>query len=149
MDERTWPSKLLDALATLLAVWLCLIIAGLTGARLQPGMLGAALSLAVCIGLLSAWGCWTGPGRRTPLFVYLIAGLFYPVLTTALILIVPTELALGPLSWIVAGMAVGFQSGGGPDAPAQIYIVPMVMNLFGPILAMGLLRHWVRADETG
>jgi hypothetical protein len=148
MDGETLGSKVRDALVTIPAIWVILILAGLSGAKLQPGLPGAALSLAVCVGLLFAWGHWTGPGRRTALPVYLLAGLLYPALAVAFVLALPTELSMGALDWVAAGMAVGFQPASGPDAPGEFYLLPIALNLFGPILAMGLLRHWARSRET-
>lgn len=148
MHEETHGSKLKDALITMLAVWLCLIAAGLAGARWQPGPVGAVISITVCVGLLYAWGQWSGPGRRTALLIYLLAGLLYPVLTIVALLALPTALVMGQLDWFAAGMAVGYQPHGGADTSLEFYIVPMVLNLIGPILAMGTLRAWRRGDLT-
>lgn len=148
MNGETFGLKLRDALLTIPAVWLILILAGMSGARLQPSLAGAALSVAVCVGLLLAWGHWAGPGRRTALPVYLLAGLLYPILSMALLLSVPTQ-ATESVQWLFAGMALGYQPGGGPDTPLEYSIIPMLLNLFGPILLMGLLRSLVRRDWSG
>ena len=144
MDANGWRAKLRDALLTVPAVWLCLILAGLSAVRLQPGTFGTILSVAVCVILLFAWGHWTGPGRRTAFPVYLLAGLLYPILTTLLLLTVSTE-AFDSVQWLTAGMVVGYQPGGGPETPPGYYVLPMLVNLFGPILFMGALRQAVRA----
>ena len=145
MDEETLGSKVRDALFTVPVVWLILILAGMAGARLQPSLGGAALSVSVCVGLLLAWAHWTGPGRRTAFPVYLLAGLLYPILTMALLLSVPTQ-ASESVHWLFAGMTIGWQVEGGPDAPFEYYLVPLVLNLFGPILLVGLIRSWLRGD---
>ena len=126
-------------------MWLCLILAGLACARLQPGPLGTILSVAVCVILLFAWGHWTGPGRRTGLPVFLLAGFLYPILGTALVLTLPMDLAMGKLQWLGAGLLVGYQPGGGAGTPPLFYILPMLANLLVPILFMGALRAQVRA----
>jgi hypothetical protein len=147
MEGEERPSKLGDALLTIPAVWLILILAGLSCARLQPAAIGAMLSVAACVVLLFIYGHWTGPGRRTAFPVYLLAGLLYPILSTLLVLSVSPG-AFDSLQWLTAGMVIGYQPGGGPDAPFEYYLVPMLVNLFGPILAMGALRQWARAAST-
>jgi hypothetical protein len=144
MDEAHRPTPVRDALVTILGVWAALILAAFAGLRLQPGLAGATVSVGVFLILLFAWGHWTGPGRRTHLGVYLAAGLLYWVLCTTLFLLAPATLMDGPLSWLAVGTTIGYQYAGGPHAPLGYYIVPMVLNLFGPILIMGLLRRWLR-----
>lgn len=112
-------------------------------ARLQPGMAGAILSAAVCVILLFAYAHWSGPGRRTAFPYYLLAGLLYPILATLLLLGIPTEM-FDSVQWLTAGMAIGFQPEGGPETPPGYYVLPMVANLFGPILVMGLIRSLTR-----
>jgi hypothetical protein len=148
MEEEGHGAKLRDALVTIPVVWVILILAGLSGAWLQPSLGGAALSIVVCIGLLFVWGQWTGPGRRTILGVYLLAGLLYPVMLLALFFSVASPSILGPYEWLGAGFSIGVQARGGADTPFEFYIVPMMLNLFAPILVMGTLRAWLRGDLT-
>ena len=136
-------SKLRDALITIPAVWMILILAGLSCARLQPAITGAVLSAAVCVILLFAYAHWSGPGRRTAFPVFLLAGLLYPILSTLLLLGIPTEM-FDSVQWLTAGMAIGWQPEGGPETAPGYYILPMLLNLFGPILAMGLIRSLTR-----
>jgi hypothetical protein len=148
MEEETRGSKLRSALVTIFAVWVILILAGLSGAGLQPSIGGGTISIAVCIGLLFAWGQWTAPGRRTILGVYLLAGLLYPVMLLTLLFTASSPSDLRPYAWLGAGLNVGFQPHGGADTPFEFYVVPMVLNLIGPILVMGTLRAWLRGDLT-
>ena len=147
MDEPTWRSKLRDALVTIPAVWLILILAGLSCANLQPGTAGAILSVAICIVLLFSYAHWSGPGQRTAFPVYLLAGLLYPILSTLLLLSIPTGL-FDSVDWLSAGMVIGYQPEGGPETPPGYYVLPMVANLFGPIVAVGVLRTWARAASA-
>jgi hypothetical protein len=140
------PSKLADALTTIPVVWLSLIVAGLSGGWLQPSIAGALVSVVVCIGLLFAWGNWTGPGRRTTLPIFLLAGLLYLALAMALLLSAHPELYTEATTWLCAGLTVGFMPSGGADTPLEYYIFPMLLNLFGPIVVMGTLRAWMRGD---
>lgn len=148
MEEHALGSRLRDALLTMPVVWAILILAGLSGAWLQPSLGGASLSIIVCVGLLFAWGQWTGPGRRTILGIYLLAGLLYPVMLLALLFSASSPTVLRPYEWLGAGFSIGFQVRGGADTPFEFYIVPMMLNLFVPILAMGTLRAWLRGDLT-
>jgi hypothetical protein len=148
MVEEARGSKLGDALVTIPAVWLILILAGLSGGWLQPSIGGAMVSVGVCIGLLFAWGRWTGPGRRTVLGVYLLAGLLYFILVLALVLSTHPDLIGDGISLFSAGLGIGFMPTGGPDMPGEYYFFPLLLNLFGPILAMGALRIWARGDLT-
>ena len=143
MEERNWRSKLRDALVTIPAVWLILILAGASCVRLQPSAAGAVLSIAVCIILLFSYAHWSGPGRRTPFPVYLLAGLLYPILSALLLLTIPTGW-YDSVDWLTAGMVIGYQLEGAPETPPGHYILPMLGNLFGPILVVGLLRGLVR-----
>lgn len=149
MDEQERPSKLRDALVTILGVWGILIATGLIFTRLQPSPIAATASLAACVGLLYSWSRWLGPGRRTHLAIYLLAGVLYLVLVTVLMLSVPSEWATGPLLWLGAGLTIGFQPQGGPHTPLEFYIIPFLFNLFGPILVMGFLRLLSNRDQTG
>lgn len=147
MDEPIWRSRLRDALATISTVWLILILAGIF-ARMQPGTAGAILSLAVYIILLSTYAIWSGPGRRTAFPVYLLAGLLYPILTVVLLLGVSDD-TLGSLQWLTAGMDLGYQPVPEPHTPVEAFLVPMILNLFGPILIVGGLRVLVGRDRRG
>lgn len=148
MEARGLASMLMDGLVTILAVWLSFILAGLACDWLQPSLAGAALSVALCVGLLFAYARWTGPGRRTVLPVYLLGSLLYPLASVTLMIVLPPTLVLGPLQWLSAGLVVGLQPGGGPDAPGEIYVLPMLLNLFVPVLIMSLLRHWAGDRDT-
>jgi hypothetical protein len=148
MDATALRARLRDALVTIPAVWTILIGTGFTFSWLQPGMIGALLSLVTYTGLLFAWGQWTGPGRRTVVGVYLLAGLLYLALMTALLFTVHPDLIGQALSLFGAGLAIGFQMAGGPDTPGEYYFIPMLFNLFGPILVMGLMRHLARRDQA-
>jgi len=149
MDRESFGSKLRAALLTILAVWAALILAGLAGLRLQPSMAGALISLAVYLALLVAWGVYSRAGRRIGLAVYLLAMLLYWLASTALFILMPVSMMTGWLDWLGVGMTVGLQSSGGPDTPGMFYLVPMVANLFGPILIMAVLRHWARPAGDG
>lgn len=145
MDGAAIRSRLTDGLVTILAVWAILIGTGMAFGRWQPHIVTALVSFMACAALLFAWGRWTAPGRRMPLPVYLLAGLLYILLTVVLALAVPIG-AVDVALWLSAGFAIGFQVAGGPDAPLEYYLLPMVLNLFGPILVMGLLRNLARRD---
>ena len=145
MDEEKRPSALRDALLTILAVWAALILAGFAGVRLQPSIAGASVSLAVYLVLLFAWGLWAAPGRRTHLAVHLLAGLLYWLLCIALFLAMPTAMMMGSLQWISVGTTVGYLPEGNMHNLGS-YLVPMMLNQFGPIVLMGLLRGWMRGD---
>jgi hypothetical protein len=146
--EEARGSKLRDALITIPAVWMILIGTGYAFSWLQPGIIGALLSLVTYTALLFAWGHWTDPGRRSGLSIYLLAGLLYLALMMALLFNVHPDLIGTAISLFGAGLAIGFQLVGGPDAPGEYYFLPMLFNLFGPILVMGLLRHLALRDQA-
>ena len=148
MDAAPLKARLRDALVTIPAVWVILIGTGFAFSWLQPGMIGALLSLVTYTGLLFAWGQWTGPGRSTVIGVYLLAGLLYLALMMALLFSVHPDLIGDALSLFGAGLAIGFLPAGGADTPGEYYFIPMLFNLFGPILVMGLMRHLARRDRA-
>ena len=146
MEARGLGSVFRDWLVTILAVWAILIGTGIAVARWQPHLLAALLSFTVCVALLLAWARWTAPGRRTPLPVYMLAGLLYLILTTAIALVAPPELATGSLLWLAAGYSIGFQPEPAVHPTVENFIAPLLLNLFGPIVIMGLLRGIMRGD---
>ncbi len=121
-------------------VWAALVLAGLAGLRLQPSVAGATVSLAIYLILLLAWGQWTASGRRTYLAVYLLAAFLYWLACTALFIAMPAVMMTGPLDWFGAGMVVGFQPYPNPHTPVETFLIPMVGNMFAPIIVMGALR---------
>ncbi len=146
MDAEERPSRLVAALLTIIAVWAILIGTGMAFARWQPHLLAALLSFAVCVALLFAWARWTAPGRRTPVPVFMLSGLLYLILIGVIALAVPPELATGPLNWLAAGLTIGFHPDFAIHPTVQNFIAPLLLNLFGPIVVMGLLRGIVRGD---
>jgi hypothetical protein len=140
MDAEGRPSRLAAALLTVPVVWAALILAGLAGLRLQPGVAGAMLSLAIYLALLFAWGQWTGRGRRTYLAVYLLAAFLYWITCVALLIAMPVAMMTGWLDWFGAGMIVGFQPDPNPHTPVETFLIPLVGNIFAPIIVMGALR---------
>ncbi len=149
MDAGERPSRLVAALLTIPAVWVALIVAGLAGLRLQPSLAGAALSLVVYLVLLFSWGQWTGPGRRTYLAVYLLAAFLYWLSCVVLFIAMPAAMMTGWLDWFGAGMVVGFQPYPNPHTPVETFLIPMVINIFAPIIIMGALRPWLDRRSAG
>lgn len=145
MEARGLASMIRDGLVTILAVWAILILTGMAFARWQPALPAAILSFTVCTGLLFAWARWAGPGHRTPLPVFMLAGFLYILLTVTLALSLPTA-ATDATLWVAAGFSIGFQPGHNGHPSVETFIVPMLLNLFGPIVTMGLLRGIVRGD---
>ncbi|HYD14215.1 MAG TPA: hypothetical protein VEC11_15325 [Allosphingosinicella sp.] len=149
MDAEESPPRLAAALLTIPVVWAALILAGLAGLRLQPSMAGAGLSLLVYLILLFGWGQWTERGRRTYLAVYLLAAFLYWLACVALFIAMPAAMMTGWLDWFGAGMVVGFQPYPNPHTPVETYLIPMVINMFAPIIIMGALRPWLDRNRPG
>ena len=137
------------------AVWLALAIAGISIGWLRASLLATAISFTVYVLLLGLYSFGTGPGRRAPLSVYLIAGILYPVVAIALLILLVSletpDAVLNLFSIAGAGLRVGFEQAGGPDTPLEFYVPLWGLNLLAPIvIVIGArdLSDRSRSDES-
>ena len=153
MDRDGARSKLRDLLMTCGAVWLALAIAGISIGWLRASMLATAISFTVYVLLLGLFSFGTGPGRRAPLSVYLIAGILYPIVAIALLIMLvslePPEPFLELISFAGAGLRVGFEPVGGPDTPIEFYLPLWTLNLLGPIVILIVARDLLERSTSG
>lgn len=136
--------RLAHACATILAVWLALILAAASIAWVpDESSATALLSIAVYMALLVIVAFRLGFGRRTPAWVFLLGGILYPFTLPPILLVVEAlgrpDALLTAAFVFAAGLGIGFQSGGGgPDTPFEAYLLSWMLNLLVPmILVLG------------
>jgi hypothetical protein len=130
-------------------VWLIIIGAGIVGMALPQSLTGSALSLSVYGSLLFVFFRFTAIGRRAGLITCLAAGLLYIPACFALFILsggwmVPADATLPWLDLLTSGGSIGFMPEANAHQPLETLLIPVVLNLLGPIIVVGTLRAWAR-----
>jgi hypothetical protein len=107
MNGDAVRAGLKPAIATILFVWLTLNAAGLIGSLILSRATSAWIASAFFVAMLSVYSLWTEWGRRSPMQIFMAAGVALLPLSLALFMLV---MAAGPhdLGWLLVGGNVGF-----------------------------------------
>ena len=150
MAETTKLRKVADGLITIGAVWLALTLAGiptLIPVEISPVAM-ATMTLVLYSLLLAGYAFGFGPGQRSRFPAFAIGGFLYPAYFVVLLIELErfrsSERFSEALMSLGAGIAVGFQVRGGPDAPVEFYLLPWLANFLIPIVIVLAGRAMLR-----